>query len=332
MTTRFLFLSVLIGALPLTMAAQDDDLYFTPKKSSKTEASARFDNAYDRPTYYCGSNRNVDEYNRRGKLKSYYQKIGTDSLGNDIIEFHEGDGTYGKADLDSTITIYPGSERYYDDDADGDFAYSRRMGRFDGFYGYWDPTFYGTYWGSPYWRSYYGWYDPWYDPWYYGSYYSGWYGGWYNPWYYGYGWGYPYYYGWGGWPAPGHYAYYGPTGTRNHSAFGGNSDNSRAFGNRNPSYGQNNRNGNVESRWFGNRSNSSNNQTNNNGFGRRNNTPTNNQYQQRQTPSYNNNPGFGSSRGSFGGGAGFGGSRGSFGGGGFGGGSRGGGGGFGSRR
>ena len=35
MTTRFLFLSVLMGAMPLTMAAQDDDLYFTPKKSSK---------------------------------------------------------------------------------------------------------------------------------------------------------------------------------------------------------------------------------------------------------------------------------------------------------
>ena len=105
-----LLLSVLIGAMPLTMAAQDDDLYFTPKRGSKTEAPARFDReTRERPTYYCGSNRNVDEYNRRGKLKSYYQKIGTDSLGNDIIEFREGDGTYGTADLDSTITIYPGS-------------------------------------------------------------------------------------------------------------------------------------------------------------------------------------------------------------------------------
>ena len=115
MTTRFLFLSVLMGAMPLTMAAQDDDLYFTPKKSSK-DAPVKIDrDVYDRPAYYCGSPRNVDEYNRRGKLKSYYQKIGTDSLGNDVIEFHEGDGTYGTADLDSTITIYPGSERYYDE-------------------------------------------------------------------------------------------------------------------------------------------------------------------------------------------------------------------------
>ena len=197
MTTRFLFLSVLMGAMPLTMAAQDDDLYFTPKKSSK-DAPVKIDrDVYDRPAYYCGSPRNVDEYNRRGKLKSYYQKIGTDSLGNDVIEFHEGDGTYGTADLDSTITIYPGSERYYDEDSD--FAYSRRMGRFDDFY--WDPAFYGYY-GSPYWRGYYGWYDPWYDPW-YGPYYTGWYGRWHNPWFYGYyGWGSPYYGGGGGWYGP----------------------------------------------------------------------------------------------------------------------------------
>ena len=71
-----LLLSVLIGAMPLTMAAQDDDLYFTPKRGAKTEAPARFDReTRERPTYYCGSNRNVDEYNRRGKLKSYYRRL-----------------------------------------------------------------------------------------------------------------------------------------------------------------------------------------------------------------------------------------------------------------
>ena len=330
MKTRFLFLSALMGVLPMTMAAQDDDLYFNPKKSPKTELPAQRDGfTYDRPGYYCGSNRDIDEYNRRGKLKSYYQKIGTDSLGNDIIEFRQGDGTYGTADLDSTITIYPGSERYYDDN-DSDFAYSRRMGRFDGFYGYWDPTLYGTYWGSPYWRGYYGWYDPWYGPYYY----SGWYGGWYDPWYYGYGWGYPYY-GWGGWYAPSwHYSYGGPTGTRNHSTFtGGSASNGTTFGRRN-NYGSGSTSGNVESRWFGRNNSNSSSNSNNDGFGRRNNQQQNSyQYQQqRQSTSFgNSNNGFGSSRGSFGGGSGFGGSRGSFGGGGGfgGGGSRGG---FGGRR
>lgn len=329
MNTRLLFLSALIGAMPLTMAAQDDDLYFTPKKGMKNDAPVNVEK-YDKPAYYCGSNRDVDEYNRRGKLKSYYQKIGTDSLGNDIIEFREGDGTYGKAELDSTITIYPGSERYYDDD-DSDFACSRRMGRFDGFYGYWDPAFYGTYWGSPYWRGYYSWYNPWYDPWYYGPYYSGWYGGWYNPWYYGYyGWGYPYY-GWGGgWYAPNwHYAYSGPTGTLNHANGGGRFYGSRGtFGNASGRTTFRNNNSNTESRWFGNRNNrSSFNDNRNNNDTQLNNRNT---FQQRpaQSPTFSNpNTGFGSSRGTFGGGAGFGGgSRGGFGGGG---GSRGG---FGGRR
>lgn len=311
-----------MGALPLTVVAQDDDLYFTPKKSSDTEIAARhMHGAYDRPTYYCGSNRDIDEYNRRGKLKSYYQKIGTDSLGNDIIEFHEAGATCGAAATDSTTTIYPGSERYYDDGQDDDFAYSRRMGRFDGFYGYWDPAFYGTYWASPYWHGYYGWYDPWYDPW-YGPYYSGWYGGWYNPWRYGYyGMGWPYF-GWGGsWYAPTwSYARRGPAGTLNHANGGG-----RFYGNR-TSTGQS-RNGDTTSRWFGNRSNNNGfDNRNDNAFRSRNNSRLNSsQYQQPRQTYSNPNSGFGSSRGSFGGGAGFGGgTRG-----GFGGGSRGG---FGSRR
>lgn len=46
MKTRLLFLSVLITALPMSMAAQDDDLYFKPKKRSKTEMSTHFDKTY----------------------------------------------------------------------------------------------------------------------------------------------------------------------------------------------------------------------------------------------------------------------------------------------
>lgn len=215
MITRLLF-TAFIGVLPLTMMAQDDDMYFVPKKQAKQNVRVNdASSEYDRSAYYCGSNRDVDEYNRRGKLKSYYQKVGTDSLGNDIIEFHEGDGTYGVEDLDSTISIYPGSERYYDD-ADEDFACSRRIGRFDSNFFY-DPVLYGD-WSYPYWHGYYGWYDPWYaGSWYYP--YAGWYGGWYSPWRYNYwAWNYPYW-GWGGWSTPYvRYSYGGPTGTRNHSA------------------------------------------------------------------------------------------------------------------
>lgn len=316
MITRLLLISALFGVLPQTVAAQDDDLYFVPKKQAKQESGA--DAAYQRkdaPTYYCGSNRNVDEYNRRGKLKSYYQKIGTDSLGNDIIEFHDGEEVWNADDTDSAVNIYPGSESYFDDN---DFAYSRRMGLFDDFYGWYSP--YYSYWSRPYWRSWYGWYDPWY---------AGWYGnGWYSPWYYNnfYGWGYPYY-GWAGWYTPGvHYRYSGPSGTRNHANSGG-----RFYGNRINTNGTTNRNtfnrrndtANDNRNSFGRRRSSYNNNNNNN------NNYNSNQYQTPNRPSQSfGQSSFGNSRGSFGGGSGFGG--GNRGGGGFGGGSRGGG--FGSRR
>lgn len=319
MITRLLF-SAFVCAMPLTMLAQDDDLYFVPKKQTIGNSVANeLTSEYNHQPYYCGSSRDVDEYNRRGKLKSYYQKIGTDSLGNDIIEFHEGDGTYGTADLDSTITIYPGSERYYDDD---DFKCARRMGRFDGYY---DPALYSWSYPYSYWRGYYGWYDPWYDP-FYSPYYAGWYGGWYSPWRYDYwGWNYPYW-GWSGWHAPiYHYSYNGPTGTRNHS-FGGFGTAVGRSGSYSPRYnGMPMDNANRRSHSWGN---------SRNGFGQRRNynqSSNNNQpftNQNVRQPVRSNN--FGSNRGSsfgsgFGGGFGGGGRVG-----GFGGGSRGGG--FGSRR
>ncbi|MBR1463167.1 MAG: hypothetical protein IJ604_07300 [Prevotella sp.] len=211
---RFVLLAVLVSALPIAMMAQDD-LYFTPKKSVKKAAST-YEKIDDSPVYHSGSNRNVDEYNRRGKFGSYFQKIGTDSLGNDIIEFHSS-----KEDITDTMAVYPGTKVQFDEE--DDYAYSRRLSRFDDYYWY-DPWFYSYYGFGPYWRArYYGWYDPWYDPWYYGGWYGSWYG-WYDPWFYGhYGWGYPYrYWGWGGyynsWYTPSYYVSYGNgvTGTRNH--------------------------------------------------------------------------------------------------------------------
>lgn len=220
---RLILLTVLAGALPLGMMAQDD-LYFTPKKSVKESTVKSVRQEYDNtPAYYSGSNRNVDEYNRRGKYSSYYQKIGSDSLGNDIIEFHAGNGQYP----DSTVldTIYPGSPQYYaNGGSDGDdFAYSRRMNRFDNEYGWYDPYFYeDLYWDGPYWGAGWGWYSPWYRGYYgWGYPYWGGYWGWYDPWYYGSYWGY---YGWpyyGGWWGPGYAWHGGHTGTRGHSFAGG---------------------------------------------------------------------------------------------------------------
>ena len=212
-------LSVLALALPLIVVAQDD-VYFTPKKVEKSAKAATpvvpvKENAATTISPIRENATDVDVYNRRG-LRSHYEKIGTDSVGNDIVELDLGG-------VNANDTIYYGAEGY--PSFDDDYEYTRQLSRWDGLY---DPFLYGrSWWHSPWWYARYGWYDPWfydyywYDPWYYGSWY-GWgypYYGYYGSWY---GWGYPYYgyygyYGWG-YPYRGYYGTYyaGTTGTAHH--------------------------------------------------------------------------------------------------------------------
>ena len=192
MNSRIL-VSLMLGALPLTMVAQDDDMYFVPAKKSTAVRTQTSVAPRPAPVYYSGSNRDVDEYNRRGG--SYYQVVSNDSTGNDIIDFN------------GELGVYPDSVQTED------YALTRQMSRWDGYEpeeayreGYRDGRMNSLSWHSPwYYSSYYPWYDPWYyDPWYYGYY--GWYGGWYDPWYYGYSYYHPWYHSyWYG----GYYPYYG---------------------------------------------------------------------------------------------------------------------------
>lgn len=195
MNSKFLA-SLLLGALPLSMVAQDD-VYFVPSKKAVEREAASY--GVPRHTYYAGSNRDVDEYNRRGG--SYYQVLSNDTTGNDTISF---DGQRG---------VYPDSV-----DGGQDYALTRRMARYDGYApdiayeeGYRDGWHNSWAWHSPwYYSSYYPWYDSywyWNDPWYYGRYGRfGWYSSyWYDPWYYDYGW-----YGYYGWRRPYYYSYYTP--------------------------------------------------------------------------------------------------------------------------
>ena len=69
MNTKF-FLALLLGVMPLAMWAQEDDLYFTPKKKVAQKTVDKDKAAQQLTTYYVGSNRSVDEYNRRGKYRS----------------------------------------------------------------------------------------------------------------------------------------------------------------------------------------------------------------------------------------------------------------------
>ena len=300
-------------------------LIFTAKLQKKKSAEKVTDN-YGMPTdvYYSGSDRSIDEYNRRGK--STVEVLGNDTTANDIIVFSPEKG------------VYPSDSLANDSVSDEDFKLTKRMSRFEDYRlsdndAFWAGYAAGRYdwaWHSPWYYTRYGWYDPWYysrwrwhDPWYYGWYdpwyaywHDPWYYGWYDPWYYGYGWYGPRYYGWySGGSVGRHYANTIGAGTirrdgvthanyRREGSPARYSNSSRMSELRNRTVNGNSRNGRV------NRSNSSR-------------TYENSSYNR---GSFNGNSGsFSSSRSS--GGSFSSGSRGSGGGGGFSGGSRGGGGG-----
>ncbi len=211
------YIIILLSAVLVpTMTSAQDDLYFTPGKK-KTNEQKHIGQRYmlnDRQeTFYCGRDCDVDEYNRRGAFSSHYEVIDSDTLGNDIISFIPGDGTYPDSiGNDSVGTSYVQHSRQYEYDADEDFKYSRRMMAYDDYcYPYWA----GSPWFCSPWvyrSSYWYWNDPWYwnysfywnDPWY-----------WHHSWY----WNDPWYWHTGHW---GHYPHYvsgiyrGYAGTRNH--------------------------------------------------------------------------------------------------------------------
>lgn len=179
---KLIVIAMLTLVLPLNVAAQDD-LYFVPTKANVKKTSENYGMPKD--TYYCGSSRDVDEYNRR--LRSSVQPIDGDSAANDVISFDAVRGEYpdSLAALTEDDYKYTRKMSRWDDDYRNAYWYGYTDGRFDRWYGwstFYDPWYYGSWYG--------GWYDPWYAGWhsYYG--WGGWYG-WYDPWYYGWGGYYP---------------------------------------------------------------------------------------------------------------------------------------------
>ena len=233
---KYFLISVLLGALPISMMAQTDDLYFVPKKKVQKEVKAKATENIDpiQETYYSGSDRTVEEYNR---LESRYEVIEGDSTTNDTINFSAVKGVFPDSLKSEDFEITKNLQRFDDYDIADNAAFwaGYEKGREDflwhspwyyrvyGWYGGW----YGGWYDPWYYSSWYGWYDPFYDPWYYG-----WRSSWYDPWFsWGYGWGYPYRYGYMGyggyygWGYPHHYYSYGGggrhytnghTGTQNH--------------------------------------------------------------------------------------------------------------------
>lgn len=163
-------LLTLVSVFSLSLMAQDDDMYFVPTKENKAKEAMKY--GMPQNTYYSGSNRSVDDYNRRAQF-SY----SVDSTGNDIIDFSAVRG------------VYPDSVAASAAEND-DYKLTRQMSRFDDYTpseAYWDGYRAGR-WSSPWYNSWYSWYDPWYyDSWWYWNdpfYYSSWHYGWYYPYYY----------------------------------------------------------------------------------------------------------------------------------------------------
>ena len=182
---RLLLISMILGMLPMTMAAQEDDLYFVPKK--KTVEKVKDNYGMPSETYYVGSNRSVDDYNRR--TFSHYEPINNDSTVSDTISFSAEKGVYPNDSISGE-----------------DFELTKKMSRFDDYKLTDNEAFWAGYaagrhdwaWHSPWYYGRYGWYSGWYDPWYY-----------YDPLFYG-SWGYYGYYGYYGWYSPWYYGMYDP--------------------------------------------------------------------------------------------------------------------------
>lgn len=192
MNKRIAITCLMSLAVVFTASAQDDDLYFTPKK--KAQKAAQVAPAVVRPynvtvvnaaspsvEVYNSNSRDDDEYNRRSNYAGTWQTSGG------------ADGDTLAAEID---TLY-GDSKYDLSDPELDYAYSRRILRFH------SPRV-GLYVSSPYyWDLVYGYgvYDYFYDPFYYDYY---------NPFYWNYGWGYGYTWGpWASWYSP-LWGWYGP--------------------------------------------------------------------------------------------------------------------------
>ena len=217
-----LILLTLVSAFSLSLMAQDDDMYFVPTKENVAKEAKKY--GMPQNTYYSGSNRSVDDYNRRAQF-SYP----VDSTGNDIIDFSAVRG------------VYPDS--IYSQSVENDeYKLTRQMSRFDDYTPsatYWEGYRDGR-WSSPWYNSWYSWYD--YDPWYWDSWY------WRDPFYYSswhYGWYYPYYYS--TWYSPRYYGrpyrYYGGGRTVTGGRSGHSSPTMRYYDRRNYTSDGNRRNG-----------------------------------------------------------------------------------------
>lgn len=166
MTNRILsFLLLAIMFLPLN--AQDDDMYFVPKKNkiNSTVVVTYEDTDTEEASYYTGTLRDVDEYNRRGTRRTLADTL-TETPENIYLAGYTKGYRDGYSDEYNDARYYRVRFSYYYD---------------PWFYDPWfyDPWYYGPRWGYDPWYYGPGYYDYW--SWHHRHYWPGWWGpGWHN--------------------------------------------------------------------------------------------------------------------------------------------------------
>ena len=202
--TMTLFAVLLSVGIASGQSYYDDDIYYDASKSKKQKVEKKKEKqepvvqeeveTFSEPQYeeYNANPRDVDEYNRRGRIYAP-DTIAADVHNNasdDVFEYTERIERFSNPDIVKNSNDEELKELYYADEVNIIVGTPSTYVTFDDF-----GMSLG--WASPY----YGWHYP-----YYSRYYWGWSWSWYDPWYYPYswGWGYPHYHPWC--PAP----YYGP--------------------------------------------------------------------------------------------------------------------------
>ena len=123
---KLLLISMLIGAMPLSMQAQDDDLYFVPKKKKAQVEKVKEYAPVVAP---------------QPKAKSSYEVIDGDTTKLDVIDFAEGKGVYPNDSVEAE-----------------DYALTKQMVRFDDYDVSSNAAFWAGYGAG---ASTWGWHSPW---------------------------------------------------------------------------------------------------------------------------------------------------------------------------
>ncbi len=185
MKHRIILLSTLVLVSSSFVMAQDDDMYFSPKRAKKeknvskieiiTDSEALKEHVLVLPTADTDTNypeRDVDEYNRRSRSsRSFADTLADVARSTDSVQFSTRQAISYELSSQNLYDLgySEGYRQGFDDGEDMDYYYGVRLARFHGRHFY-DPWYWGNLshvYDPWYWNTWY--YDPWYRPYYYGG-------------------------------------------------------------------------------------------------------------------------------------------------------------------